>query len=97
MPVPADFTIEVIITKKNCYGSAGCNYEYEIDPTYVGTTRLSDDVAFTVIYEVTEGEQSQIGRFSVDKQGHVRFSTNVSVSGEDGVNFVATPTRVIED
>jgi hypothetical protein len=35
-PKPADFTIKIKIKRKACFGSAGCNISYQIDPKYHG-------------------------------------------------------------
>jgi hypothetical protein len=44
----------VTIIKQNCFGSAGCNVSYEIDPQYVGTAPLPKS-EFRVIYQITAG------------------------------------------
>ena len=37
LPAPEDFEISVRVTEKQCFGSAGCNVSFTIDPTYVGS------------------------------------------------------------
>lgn len=39
LPKPADFTIAVKVLEKKCFGSAGCNVTYQIDPKYTGPCR----------------------------------------------------------
>lgn len=61
-----DFTIELKILSKRCFGSAGCNLTYTIDPVYLGAESL-DDVSATVTYEVLGGDSGpQINSFTLD-------------------------------
>jgi len=64
LPKPADFTIGINIIEKTCFGSAGCNITYRIDPKYNGTTRLPSK-EITVVYEVRGGDGPQINRFTL--------------------------------
>lgn len=54
-PKPGDFTLEVKILDKQCFGSAGCNVTYRIDVAYDGPA-LNPDVTYELIYEVTGGD-----------------------------------------
>ena len=38
----SDFTVGIKILSKQCFGSAGCNVEFRIDPQYVGSQPLPD-------------------------------------------------------
>jgi hypothetical protein len=96
-PVPADFRIEVVVTSKKCFGSAGCSYQYEIDPTYTNPTPMSQGTTYTVVYTVTGGDQDQIGKFTIDSSGTARYDTNVGIDGQDGTTFRATATRVMSN
>lgn len=60
---PADFKIGVVITKKTCFGSAGCNVSYHIDPQYVGPGTLSGD--YSVTYEMSGLEDTSINTFTI--------------------------------
>lgn len=51
-PTKLDFQLKLKITRKKCFGSAGCNIDYHIDLTYVGAT-LDDSQTWVVTYEVT--------------------------------------------
>jgi hypothetical protein len=66
LPKPSDFTVDVKILEKKCFGSAGCNITYQIDPKYIGTTPLSSSKEITVVYEVAGGEDPQINRFTIN-------------------------------
>lgn len=50
-PTPADFTVTVKILRKKCFGSAGCNIRYRIDPEYTGAG-LDPAATWLVTYEV---------------------------------------------
>lgn len=92
-PTPADFVVGVIITELKCFGSAGCNYRYTINPQYISTKPLPDKT--TVVYTVTGGEQDQVGNFTIDSDGTATFDRETSISGEENANLQATVTQVI--
>jgi hypothetical protein len=47
-----DFKIAVKILRKKCFGSAGCNVTYRINPQYVGVADFPDDGTVEVTYVV---------------------------------------------
>lgn len=51
-PKAADFKLTAKITSKHCFGSAGCNVEFEPDLSYGGFT-LDEDVTWRLTYEAT--------------------------------------------
>ena len=92
-PVPADFVVGVIITEQKCFGSAGCNYRYTINPQYVSAKPLPDKT--TVVFTVTGGEQDQIGNFTIDADGTATFDRETMLSAREGADLRATVTQVI--
>lgn len=67
VPVTSDdFLIDVTVLKQKCFGSAGCNVTYTIDPTYLGLSSALEGRSFTVIYEITGGKSQEIDSFTVD-------------------------------
>lgn len=60
IPVPADFQLDLVTVSKQCFGSAGCNVDYEIDLTYLPAMPLDDDAAYSLIYEVSGGEDGVV-------------------------------------
>ncbi|AMO60822.1 Uncharacterised protein [Mycolicibacterium phlei] len=90
---PADFLVEVIVTEQKCFGSAGCNYRYTIDPRYISDKPLPEKT--TVIFTVTGGDQDQVGNFTIDAEGTARFDRETSISGAEHANLQATVTRVV--
>jgi hypothetical protein len=92
-PVPADFVVGVIITEQKCFGSAGCNYRYTINPQYISAKPLPDKT--TVVFTVTGGDQDQIGNFTIDTDGMATFDSETMISGPEGADLRATVTQVI--
>jgi hypothetical protein len=91
-PVPADFVVGVIITEQKCFGSAGCNYRYTINPQYISAKPLPDKT--TVVFTVTGGDQDQIGNFTIDTAGIATFDRGTMISGPEGADLRATVTQV---
>ncbi|UXA10247.1 hypothetical protein KXD97_19110 [Mycobacterium sp. SMC-8] len=92
-PTAADFEVGVIVTEQKCFGSAGCNYRYTINPQYVSAKPLPDKT--TVVFTVTGGDQDQVGNFTIDQDGTATFDRETSISGQENANFRATVTQVI--
>jgi hypothetical protein len=95
-PTPADFTIAVIETQKNCYGSAGCNVTYRIDPTFLGVAPDASQ-SFTVIYELTGGKDPETGSFEMQGTKYNRPSERMISTDSSGAVLTATVTQVLED
>jgi hypothetical protein len=80
LPAASDFIIDVKVLKKACFGSAGCNATYQIDPTYIGTSPLAKQT-FTVIYDVSGGEDGpQINNFTVNGESSISFRRQEFIS-----------------
>lgn len=92
-PVPTDFSVGVIVTEQQCFGSAGCNYRYTINPQYLSAKPLPDKT--TVIFKVTGGDQDQVGNFTIDSDGMAKFDRETSISGQEGAVLQASVTQVI--
>jgi hypothetical protein len=60
----ADFALTLNVLSKKCFGSAGCNLSYAINPAYTGSTPLTTQ-EYTVTYQVTGGSDGpQINSFT---------------------------------
>src|SRR6185436_12085262 len=77
LPTPDMFTITVKVIEKKCFGSAGCNVTYQIEPTYTGTRPLPTSPV-TVVYEVLGGDDPQTNRFTVTGD-RVKFDSEESI------------------
>ncbi|WP_191894433.1 hypothetical protein [Planomonospora parontospora] len=81
-PSPSDFEIEVKVLKKACFGSAGCNVTYRINPGYSGPD-LGDDQKFDVVYEVRGGtDGAQVNTFTMEGER----------ASFDAEEFLSTPS-----
>ncbi|PPK64241.1 hypothetical protein V5P93_006150 [Actinokineospora auranticolor] len=65
LPKPGDFTVAVNVLEKHCFGAAGCNITYRVEPAYTGSTPLPEGQEFTVVYEMNGGDEPQIGHFTI--------------------------------
>jgi hypothetical protein len=93
-PSPADFKVSVHILKKDCFGPAGCNVTYRIEPAYSGQV-LDDNQSFTVTYAVTGGEDPQSGSFTVTGS-QASYSSEEFISTKSSkANLVVTVNEVI--
>lgn len=97
LPQVSDFTIGVKILEKQCFGSAGCNIIYRIEPAYLGDpTQLSRE--YTVVYEVTGGEDGpQVNNFVVDSEGFRFQKEERTGTSSSGATLKAKATSVSED
>lgn len=77
-----DLTLTPKITKKQCFGSAGCNVQIKVEVGYDGPT-LSEDDTWEVTYQVTGDESGPIvGTFELTgtkyDQDEISLSTKSS-------------------
>ncbi|AAN12703.1 hypothetical protein LITTLEE_57 [Mycobacterium phage LittleE] len=63
-PDPEDFYIGVNVIERQCYGSAGCNVRFKIDPRYNGPT-LPETATFTVVFEVVGCDDGTVASFDI--------------------------------
>lgn len=91
---PADFKVDIVVTNKECFGPAGCNYTYTIDPHYVGPQPMPSEKA-TVIYQVNGAGDDEVGNFTIDKWGTAHFDKQELAIAPDDTTFTATITQVL--
>lgn len=94
VPEPSDFALAVKVLTKQCFGSAGCNVTYRVDPTYSGPT-LGDE-SYEVLYVVRGGSDGPVSdRFTVSgtrAEGLVEGFTSTASSSR---RLTAKVTEVI--
>lgn len=94
LPAPSDFAISVKILSKQCFGSAGCVVSYQINPSYVGSTGLTD-TPLTVVYEVKGGQDGPvINNFTVTGTSARFPKQEVVQTVSSGTVLTATATSV---
>jgi hypothetical protein len=84
LPEPAAFTIGIDILEKKCFGSAGCNVTFRIDPKFAGP---GDASSTEVTYEVRGGSDPLINTFTIDAAGTASF---------DSEELISTPSAAAE-
>lgn len=91
-PTPADFRVDVVVTEQKCFGSAGCNYRLNVSPLQISATDITGK--WTVVYEITGGDDPQTGNFTVDGD-QIRWDDEKRIQGSAGALFTARVTGVV--
>jgi hypothetical protein len=73
-PKPKDFKLGIKVTKKECFGEAGCNILYKISLDYLGNQKLPAEGTTDITYQVDGAEDPIIGTITLDGEG--KFSAN---------------------
>lgn len=93
VPTPADFSLEVVETRRSCFGSAGCSITLKLVPTYTGPTPDSSRT-YTVLYEIIGGDSGKSGNFTM-RGTNVKFSSDDVISTPPNPTLTAQVTRVL--
>jgi hypothetical protein len=95
-PTVADFKIKLRITSKQCFGSAGCNVQYEVEPVWQHPLPVTMDDDYDLTYKVMGDESGPIidtltvyanGKYSVPYTGFASTSNG-------GQTLTAEITRI---
>jgi hypothetical protein len=81
-PSAADFALTVKVLKKTCFGSAGCNINYNIEVMYTGKP-TEPGQTWDVTYEITGGDDPQINTFQFTSTSSTEY--NVLVPREEHI------------
>ncbi|MBT9276120.1 hypothetical protein KMZ32_18760 [Phycicoccus sp. MAQZ13P-2] len=76
---PADFKLGVKIKRRKCFGSAGCNVTYVIEPEYVGFADVSTG-SYDITYEVSGVEDGPAVNTMTLEDGTMSFDSEESAS-----------------
>jgi hypothetical protein len=93
VPTPKEFTINVVVTERDCQPGGGCVYKYTIEPKYIGFHPLPA-TPFTVRYEVQGGNQPQPGEFTVEGS-QAKILKDVVLDGPPAARLQAVVLAVI--
>jgi len=77
---PSDFSVGIKILSKKCFGSAGCNVEFRINPGFSGSHGLPRTGTVEVTYEVKGGDDPLTNTFTIDGDGTASFDKTEMVS-----------------
>lgn len=92
---PSDFVVDVHVLEKKCFGSAGCNVTYQIEPLYKGVTPLPSSGETTVTYEVKGAEDQIINTFTIRGTQVTFDSEERTQTKRSGDELTAEATRVV--
>lgn len=84
-PVAADFTLEVKVLEKSCFGAAGCNVTYRMGVAYSAAEPLDPNITYEITYEVKGTKDPKIGTLKVtgtDFQADEKEFVQTSSSGK---------------
>lgn len=92
---PSDFSVDLKIKDKQCFGSAGCNVTAEPDVTYVGPGDIPQG-NFSLTFEVTGDESGPIIETLDIRDGKVSdwFSEIWMSTSSSGTEITAEVTEV---
>ena len=95
-PDPADWKITVKVLERKCFGSAGCNITYRIDPTC--TCDLDPSKTYRVTYEVRGVEDGPaVGNFTVTGDTASLESEEQGQTTSSKAKLTAKVTDILED
>ena len=77
-PKPTDFKIAIKVLKKTCSGELGCDVNFRIVPSYVGSQSFPAEGKTEVTYEVIGGTDRITNTFEVDGEGTMTFDEEES-------------------
>lgn len=64
-PTAGDWTLEVVVTEQQCFGSAGCNVTLHVEPTYTALSSPDDTVTYQMVYDVIGTDDALRGTLTV--------------------------------
>ncbi len=88
-----NFSIEIIITGSQCFGSAGANVEWE--PRLTVDIVPPDDYRATLVYELHGGDQVDIYNIEIEGSGYTYNGEFTSIDTCD-YELTAVPVRLLE-
>jgi hypothetical protein len=96
VPVPADFTLTPVVTRKQCFGSAGCNVSYTMDVAYNSLEPLDEHADYAVTFEVRGGESVAIDTIELSGDGSYMDRENFTSTPNEGAVLSVVVTSVRE-
>ncbi|MBP1817904.1 hypothetical protein [Mycobacterium sp. OAE908] len=93
VPIPKEFTVNVVVTEQTCDPGPGCVYKYTIEPKYIGFHPLPT-TPFTVKYEVQGGNLPQPGEFTVEGN-QAKILKDVVLEGPPAARLQAVVLQVV--
>lgn len=92
-----DFKLRVKILSEECYGSAGCNVEFRVIPTYVGAAPDYEERTVEVTYKVTGLEDDLTSTFTLENGEYYEYDLeNFGSTSSSSTKLRAKVTSVTE-
>lgn len=97
-PDAGEFKLSIKTLEKKCFGSAGCNVTYRIDPTYTGSLPLDPAKTYRLTYEVRGLEDGPaINNFTLTGDTATMDSEEYGSTTSTKVKLTAKVTDVVEE
>ncbi|MGQ4600353.1 hypothetical protein [Nocardia sp. R6R-6] len=85
-PTPDQISLSLTTVKKSCFGSAGCNVNVHVDPTFLFQQEIPAGKKWTVIYEIRGGEDGpKINNFTFTR-GDSADNVSYRIAQEESVS-----------
>lgn len=95
VPQPTDFTVVVDVLKRECFGSAGCDITYRVQPTYHGPT-LDQSQQYTVTYQLTGAQDgASVGSFTLQGGTAEVEQEDIAQTPNSATKLTAQVTQVL--
>jgi hypothetical protein len=95
-PIPEDFELNVIELERICYGSRGCNIDYRISVSQVGSRLPDPGDEWMIIYHVHGGAEPKTNFFTVREWRRFGFNVVQQIHTPPNPVLTAVPVRVIK-
>lgn len=94
-PILQEFTVTLKTTRKQCFGSAGCNVSLEPGLSYSGAVPLDPDKTYSITFEVRGGEDGPvIQTMELTNQDSVSYQPIALSTTRSGSKLTAEVTSV---
>lgn len=95
IPLVSDFTITVDVLSKQCFGSAGCNLTYRVQPSYHGPA-LDLGQQYTVTYQINGTQDgAQVASFTMQGTSAQVQQQETAQTASSGTQLTAQVTNVL--
>ena len=95
MPLVSDFTITVDVLSKQCFGSAGCNLTYRVQPSYHGPA-LDLGQQYTITYQINGTQDgAQVESFTMQGTSAQVQQQETAQTASSGMQLTAQVTNVL--
>lgn len=95
LPKAKDFKIGVKIRRQACFGSAGCNVSFQVNPSYTGPLDVSTG-SYDITYQVSGGDSGPMINTMTLEDGTFSYPREEMLSTSGTPRLTATVTSVSE-